>query len=192
MSNSLKGKALIFSAPSGSGKSTIAHRLIQRFPQISFSVSATTRPPRGAEQHGIDYYFLTVDDFREKIDKDEFLEFEEVYPGKFYGTLYNELVRIWEKDQLVIFDVDVVGGTHIKEKLAGSAISFFIKTKSIDVLRERLLKRQTDTSEDIEIRVAKAEKELEYEDKFDHIIINDDLDRAVEECSEIITKFMIS
>lgn len=185
-----KGKALIFSAPSGSGKSTIVHHILDTFTGMEFSVSATSRNPRGEEKDGVDYYFLSEEKFRELIDADGFVEHEEVYPGRFYGTLKSEIKRIWDAGHVVIFDVDVKGGVNLKKYFGKNALSVFIQAPSIEVLRERLMKRGTDSAEDIEKRVAKAAEELTYAPKFDHILVNDDLQAAFAESESIVEEFL--
>lgn len=185
-----KGKALIFSAPSGSGKSTIVHHILDTFTGMEFSVSATSRNPRGEEKDGVDYYFLSEEKFRELIDADGFVEHEEVYPGRFYGTLKSEIKRIWDVGHVVIFDVDVKGGVNLKKYFGKNALSVFIQAPSIEVLRERLMKRGTDSAEDIEKRVAKAAEELTYAPKFDHILVNDDLQAAFAESESIVEEFL--
>jgi guanylate kinase len=187
----MKGKVIIFSAPSGSGKTTIVHHLLEQDLPLSFSVSACTRLPRDNEQHGKDYYFLTVDDFKRRIDRDEFIEWEEVYKGQFYGTLRSELKRIWEQKKHIVFDVDVAGGINLKEKFAARALALFIMPPSIAVLKERLEKRSTDSPGKIKLRLEKAEKELEFADKFDLVIVNDQLDVAIREAYKAISDFLI-
>lgn len=183
-------KVLIFSAPSGSGKSTIVNHLLSLHPEIEFSVSATSRPPRGEEQNGVAYWFLTADEFRERVSRDEFVEYEEVYPGRFYGTLKSEVERIWAKDHVIIFDVDVKGGVNLKKYFGGQALSVFIQAPSVEVLRERLVKRGTDSAEDIENRVNKAAEEMGYADKFDYVLVNDVLETALKEAEEVVGSFL--
>lgn len=183
-------KLLIFSAPSGSGKSTIINYLLEQGLDIRFSISATSRPPRGAEKDGVEYYFLTPDDFRARIDKGDFLEYEEVYEGRYYGTLKSEVDRILNEGQNVIFDVDVVGGCNIKKYYGKKALAIFVEPPSIEELKRRLEKRGTDSSEVIESRVAKAEFELTFAPKFDVVIRNEDLDTAKKEVLDAVTKFL--
>ncbi len=183
-------KALIFSAPSGSGKSTIVHHLLERYPEVEFSVSATSRKPRGKEEHGVDYYFLDEEEFRRRIAEDGFVEYEEVYPGRFYGTLKSEIQRIWDAGHVVIFDVDVKGGVNLKKYFGDDALSVFIQAPSVEVLRERLEKRGTDSPEDIGKRVAKAAEEMTYAPLFDHILINDRLDVAFAEADGLVDGFL--
>ena len=185
-----KGKALIFSAPSGSGKSTIVHHIMDKYPDIEFSVSATSRSPRGEEKDGVDYYFLSEEEFRARIAENGFVEHEEVYPGRFYGTLKSEIKRIWDAGHVVIFDVDVKGGVNLKKYFGKDALSVFIQAPSVEVLRERLVKRGTDSPEDIEKRVAKAAEEMTYAPQFDHILINDDLQQAFEEAEALVSHFL--
>jgi len=186
----MKGKLIIISAPSGSGKTTIVKEILASGLNIEFSVSAASRQPRMNEVNGRDYYFLSVDEFKEKIEKDEFLEWEEVYPGSFYGTLKSELQRIWDKGNHVIFDVDVKGGINIKKYSPENALAIFIKAPSIEELEKRLRNRLTDNEETILKRVAKAEYELSFAPKFDKIVVNDNLEKAVKETYETIGAFI--
>lgn len=186
-----KGKLLIFSAPSGSGKSTLLNYVMSQIPEMAFSVSATTRPPRGEEVHGKEYYFLTMEDFKQRVANGEFLEWEEVYPGRCYGTLLSVIEQMQLDGKHVAFDVDVCGGVNIKKHYGNQALSIFIQAPSVDVLRERLIKRQTDSMEDIEKRLAKAAWETEFaQGKFDRTIINDDLDTAKREILEVVQAFL--
>src|SRR5579864_5911980 len=174
------GKLVIFSAPSGAGKTTIVHHLLKKIPQLEFSISATTREPRGDEQNKKDYYFITKEEFLHRIAKKEFVEFEEVYSGTFYGTLRTEIERIWQKGKTVIFDIDVEGGLHLKRKYDGSALAIFVQPPSLDVLEQRLTDRGTDSHEKLKERFEKAEKELNYAPQFDIILKNHDLQTACE------------
>ena len=184
-------KVLIFSAPSGSGKSTIVNHILSLNPEsMEFSVSATSRPPRGEEQDGREYYFLTADEFRKYIAEDRFVEYEEVYEGRFYGTLKSECERIWAAGHVIIFDVDVKGGVSLKKYFGDAALSVFIKAPSVEVLRERLIKRGTDSPEAIEERVAKAEEEMTYEPQFDYVLVNDDLNTAYAESEKVVEDFL--
>lgn len=183
-------KALIFSAPSGSGKSTIVHHILDLHPEMEFSVSATSRPLRGAEQDGVDYYFLSEEDFRSRIASDGFVEYEEVYPGRFYGTLKSEIQRIWDAGHVVIFDVDVKGGVNLKKYFGRDALSVFIQAPSVEVLRQRLEGRGTDSAEDIEKRVAKAAEEMTYAPRFDVVLVNDDLQTAFAEAERLVDDFL--
>lgn len=184
------GKLIIFSAPSGSGKSTIINYLLEQNLNLQFSISATSRQPRGAEEHGKEYYFLTADEFKKRIDNDEFLEYEEVYEGRYYGTLKEEVTRIVNNGANVIFDLDVVGGCNVKKYYGDKAMSLFIEPPSIDELRKRLEARNTETSEQIETRIARAEKELTYATEFDVVIVNDDLQKAKEETLNVVRQFL--
>lgn len=183
-------KVIIFSAPSGSGKSTIVKHILELYPEMEFSVSATSRAPRGTEQDGVEYYFLTAEEFRRKIAEDAFVEYEEVYEDRFYGTLKSEVERIWDAGHVIIFDVDVKGGVNLKKYFGGAALSVFIKAPSVEVLRDRLVKRGTDSPEAIEERVAKASEELTYEDKFDHVLVNDDLATAYADAGKAVGEFL--
>ena len=183
-------KVLIFSAPSGSGKSTVVQHILSRHPEIEFSVSATSRPPRGAEQDGVEYFFFTAEIFRQLIQEDKFVEFEEVYPGRFYGTLKAEVNRIWARGHVIIFDVDVKGGVNLKKYFGDQALSIFIQAPSVEVLRERLIKRGTDSPADIMKRVAKAAEEMTYASQFDKVLINDDLSTALAEADAMVDAFL--
>ena len=183
-------KLIIISAPSGSGKSTIINYLISKGLPLGFSISATSRVPRGTEKNGVEYYFLTPDEFRQKIQNDEFLEYEEVYKDKFYGTLKSEVDRIADSGKTAVFDVDVKGGVNIKKFYGERALSVFIQPPSINELRARLEGRGTDAPEVINDRIKRAEFELSYADKFDHVIINDDLQKAEKEAYELISSFI--
>ncbi|MCK5537635.1 MAG: guanylate kinase [Bacteroidales bacterium] len=185
------GKLIIFSAPSGSGKTTIVKKIMLMIPQLAFSVSATTRPIRGTEQNNVDYYFLSVDEFRERINKSEFAEWEEVYENRFYGTLKKEIERLWAKGKHVVFDVDVKGGMNLKKLYKEQALAIFVKAPSIDVLRERLNARNTDTEEDIENRVEKAAYEMAFSDEFDVVVVNNNLDEAVEKTYDLVSDFVM-
>jgi len=185
----MQTKIVIFSAPSGSGKSTIINYLLNQNLNISFSISATSRQPRGVEKDGVEYYFLTPDEFRTKISKNEFLEFEEVYTDRFYGTLKAEVERILNSGQHVVFDVDVVGGLNIKKHYGNRALTVFIQPPGIEELRNRLEKRGTDSPEVIESRLSKAEYELSFAPQFDVVIINDDFDRAKLDTVAVLKRF---
>lgn len=186
----MKGKIIIFSAPSGSGKSTIINFLMQQNLNLAFSISATSRPPRGTEQHGVEYFFLTPEDFRQRIANGEFLEYEEVYKDRFYGTLKEQVEKQLEKGQNVVLDVDVKGGCNIKDYYGNRALSIFIQPPSIEALRQRLNGRGTDSPEVIEDRIARAEYELGFADKFDTVVVNDDLEKAQQEALQILKDFL--
>jgi guanylate kinase len=186
----MQGKLIIFSAPSGAGKTTIVRHLLEKDLNLEFSISATSRGKRQTETDGKDYYFLSTEDFRRKIENDEFLEWEEVYNGTFYGTLKSEVERIRSKGQNVIFDIDVVGGCNIKKQYGEEALAVFIQPPSIEGLRNRLISRSTDTPEVIEKRVAKAEYEMTFSKQFDCIIVNEDLAKAFEEAEKMIREFI--
>ena len=189
--NTAMGKVVIFSAPSGSGKTTIVRELLNRFPQFEFSVSATSRAPRGCEQHGKDYYFLSQEEFAQAVADGRFVEWEEVYSGTCYGTLRSEVERIWAKGNVIVFDVDVIGGSNLKRIFGGDACSVFIMPPSVGELRRRLVGRGTDSAEVIERRVAKAEFELTKAPEFDHVVVNDVLDDAVRDVTRIVDNFLI-
>jgi guanylate kinase len=188
----MKGKMLIVSAPSGSGKSTIVQWLMKEHPELSlyFSVSCTSRAPRGAEQDGVEYFFLTPEEFKTKIQNNEFLEYEEVYENRFYGTLKQQVERQREAGQNVVFDVDVKGGVNIKKYYGDEALSLFIQPPSVEELRRRLEGRATDTAEAIAQRLAKAEYELTFAPQFDRVIVNDDLNAAKQEALQIVQDFL--
>ena len=186
-----KGKLLIFSAPSGSGKTTLVNHLLKEIPDMAFSVSATSRPPRGNEENGKEYYFISLEEFQQRVANDEFLEWQEVYPGRCYGTLKAVVEKMREEGRHVAFDVDVVGGTNIKKFYGDEALSVFIQAPSIEVLRERLVNRKTDSPEEIEKRLAKADWEMNFaQGKFDITIINDDLETAKRDILEAVTHFL--
>ena len=186
-----QGKLIIISAPSGSGKSTIIGRIMQdESLRLAFSVSATTRPRRGQEVHGVDYYFLTQEEFESKIEGDELVEYQEVYKGRYYGTLKSEVERITAMGMNVVLDLDVLGGVNVKRMYGDRALSIFIQPPSVEVLRERLIKRGTDSMEDIQARVDKAEFEISIGPQFDYTVINDDLDTAVNEVHQLIEDFI--
>ncbi|MBQ9656935.1 MAG: guanylate kinase [Prevotella sp.] len=188
----MKGKLIIVSAPSGSGKSTIVQWLMQEHPelQLYFSISCTSRAPRGTERDGVEYFFLTPEQFRAKIENDEFLEYEEVYDNRFYGTLKQQVERQRDAGQNVVFDVDVKGGVNIKKYYGSEAMSLFIQPPSVDELRRRLEGRGTDSAEAIEQRLAKAAYELTFAPQFDHVVINDDLETAKQETLTLIETFL--
>uniref|UniRef100_UPI0040572BD5 guanylate kinase n=1 Tax=Alistipes sp. TaxID=1872444 RepID=UPI0040572BD5 len=184
------GKIIIFSAPSGSGKTTIVKALLERYPQFEFSISATSRQPRGKEQDGVDYHFLSEEAFAQKVKEEAFVEWEEVYKGTSYGTLKSEIERIWSKGHVILFDVDVMGGINLKRIFKKQALSLFIMPPSMEELRRRLEGRGTDSPETIEKRLAKASFELSKAPEFDLTVINDVLERAIEECAAHIDQFL--
>jgi guanylate kinase len=185
-------KIVIVSAPSGAGKTTIVRSLLQTIELLEFSVSATTRPPRGKEVEGRDYYFISLAEFDRLIDEQAFVEWEEVYPGRKYGTLYSELRRIANDGQFPIFDVDVKGGLNLKRIFQGNALSLFVKPPSIEVLEERLRRRGTDSEAEIQMRLQKAVEELSYAERFDHIITNESLEKAVAQAQALTLNFIQS
>ncbi len=185
-----KGKLIILSAPSGAGKSTIVQALLKKDYKLEFSISATSRAPRGEEKDGVEYYFLSPEEFKNRIAQDAFLEWEEVYANNYYGTLKSEVERITSKGNNIVFDVDVVGGVNIKKMYGDDALSLFIQPPSIEELRNRLKNRGTDSDEKIAVRIAKAEKELDYAKQFDHVIINDNLEHALENAEKVLTSFL--
>ena len=186
-----EGKLIVFSAPSGSGKTTIVHYLLaQEKLNLDFSVSATSREKRGSEIHGQDYYFISSKQFQEHLEKDDFIEWEEVYKDNFYGTLKEEINRIWQMGKHVIFDIDVVGGLNIKRKFPAQTLAVFVQSPSIDEMERRLRNRKTDSEEKIKERVAKAEKELKFSKDFDVILVNDDLEKAKKSAYKLVEEFI--
>lgn len=186
----MEGKLIIFSAPSGSGKTTIVKELIAQNSNLGFSISACTRDKRGrSEENGQDYYFMTPDEFRQKIDDEAFVEWEEVYPGAYYGTLKSEIERIWASGKHVIFDVDVKGGLALKHYYKEKALAIFVKVPNLEVLEQRLRARGTETEESLSKRIFKMKFEWAFQDKFDVILVNDALDHAVEEAQKLFTNF---
>ncbi|QJD98338.1 guanylate kinase [Mucilaginibacter robiniae] len=183
-------KLLIFSAPSGAGKTTIVHHLLTKFPELEFSISATTREARGDEKNGSDYYFISKEEFLHRIAKKQFVEFEEVYSGTFYGTLRQEIERIWKNGKVVIFDIDVEGGLHLKRKYQDQALAIFVQPPSLEVLMERLTGRGTDSESKLKERFEKAGKELNYAPKFDVILKNYDLEVACKEAEQLVSDFL--
>jgi guanylate kinase len=186
----MKGKLIIFSAPSGAGKTTIVRHLLDRKLNLEFSVSATSRAPRPNETNGKDYYFLTEKEFKRKIENNEFLEWEEVYNGVYYGSLKSEVERIRNLGKNVIFDVDVVGGLNIKKFYGDEALAIFVQPPSVEELRKRLISRSTETEEKIQMRIAKAEHELSFAKQFDKLVTNNDLEQACREAEELIREFL--
>ncbi len=185
-----QGKLIIFTAPSGSGKTTIVKQIKSLIPNLAFSVSATSRPPRNGEIHGVDYYFLSPDDFKKKIEAKEFVEWEQVYEGKYYGTLKSEIEKKWSEGKHILFDVDVVGALNLKKQFGKDALTIFIKPPSIDELVNRLKKRGTENEESLVQRVNKAHKEMSFAPYFDKIIVNDNLENAVVETYRAITEYL--
>ena len=186
----MAGKAIIFCAPSGSGKTTIVKHLLQTNPELGFSISASTRDKRGrTEQNGKDYYFLTPADFRKKIEGDEFIEWEEVYEGNFYGTLKSEIERIWQAGKNVIFDVDVKGGLNLKKYFGDRSLAIFVKVPSLEILKERLHDRNTESEESLSRRLFKAQFEMGFQDKFDVVLVNEDLKKSLAEAQRLYDDF---
>ncbi|MCE3282758.1 MAG: guanylate kinase [Chitinophagaceae bacterium] len=183
-------KIIILTAPSGSGKTSITRYLLEKIPELAFSISAATRKPRGQEKDGKDYYFITEDQFKDHIKNNEFIEWEMVYEGKYYGTLKSELERIWEEGRIPVLDIDVHGGIHVQQEYPINTLSVFIKPPSVEELRRRLQSRGTETPESIETRVNKAAYELSFADQFKHVVINDDLSKACEEAEKIVRDFL--
>lgn len=181
---------MIFSAPSGAGKTTIVHHLLQQNLGLEFSISACSRDPRGAEVDGRDYYFLGVEGFKQKIEDGAFVEWEEVYPNNFYGTLKSELERIWSNGKTVIFDVDVIGGLNLKKYIGEQALAIFVQPPSFEVLEQRLTDRSTESQEKINMRLAKAMQELSQAENFDYILLNDDLEKACAEARKVVEQFL--
>jgi guanylate kinase len=186
------GKLIVFSAPSGSGKTTLVQHLLSQSLPLGFSISATSRAPRGKEQNGIDYHFMTPKEFQEKIQQDAFLEYEEVYQGLYYGTLLSELNRLWNQEKHILFDIDVIGGLNIKKKYPNNTLAIFVQPPSIKILEERLKKRATDSEETIQKRIQKAQMEIEYAPKFDTVLINKDLKTAKKEVVQVVRNFIES
>lgn len=192
MKTTQKGKCIIFSAPSGAGKTTIVHALIKQIKELKFSVSACNREPRSTEKNGVDYYFLSTQDFKKKIEEKAFFEWEEVYADNFYGTLRSEVQRIWEEGKVVIFDVDVIGGLNLKKELGDQALAIFVAPPSIKTLEDRLRYRSTETEERIQVRLSKAKYEMSFTEKFDYILVNEVLEDAVAEAKLTVEKFIHS
>ena len=190
--NQIHQKILIITAPSGAGKTSITHFLMKTFPVLSFSVSAATRQARGNETNGVDYYFITLEDFKKKIQQKEFAEWEMVYEGKYYGTLKSELKRIWSLGKVPVLDIDVKGALHVQQQYPENTLSIFVEPPSVDELKKRLLSRGTETVESLAARVNKASYEISFKDHFDKIIINDNLDSAYERALKIVGDFINS
>jgi guanylate kinase len=188
--SSSHGKLIILTAPSGSGKTSITRYLIAKYPKLSFSISATTRSPRGTEQNGIEYYFMSVADFRHRIDRQDFIEWEMVYEGKYYGTLKSELERIWSEGKVPMLDIDVKGAVHVQEQFSGDCLSIFIQPPSVEELKRRLESRGTETPESLATRISKASYEMSFSHHFSHTILNDDLNKACAETESVIKNFL--
>jgi guanylate kinase len=186
----MQGKLIVITAPSGAGKTTIAQHLLKRFPSLSFSVSATTRPKRPEETDGVDYFFIDREEFQRRIVKGEFAEWEEVYRGLFYGSLKKEIERIWKEGKHVLFDVDVKGALALKKQYPNRTLTIFIRPPSIEALSTRLHQRASDAPEKIRERISKAEEELKFIDQFDHAVVNDQLEKALSECTELVKAFL--
>ena len=189
--NSISTKAIIFSAPSGSGKTTIVKYLLDKIPSLGFSISACTRDKRASvEKSKEHYYFITTEEFKMKIQKEEFLEWEEVYPGKFYGTLKSEIERLWKEGKQVIFDVDVKGGVNLKKHFGNKALAVFVKPPSLEILEQRLFDRKTDTKDSLSQRISKAKSEMKFESKFDAILLNEDLRDSLLRAKKLVIDFL--
>ena len=189
-SQSLSGKLIIITAPSGAGKTSITRHLMQHFPQLAFSISAATRKQRGEEQDGVDYHFITLEEFKQKIQHEEFVEWEMVYEGKYYGTLKSELQRIWGDDKIPVLDIDVKGAIHVQQQYPDSSLSLFIEPPSVEVLKARLESRGTETAESLAARINKSAYELSFKDQFDQHIVNDELRRACAEADALVAEFI--
>lgn len=183
-------KLIIITAPSGAGKTSITRHLLQRFPQLAFSVSAATRSARGEEKDGVDYYFISTQAFQHKIQENEFVEWEMVYEGKYYGTTKKELTRIWKNEQVPVLDIDVKGAIHVQQQYPDSSLSLFIQPPSVEELRRRLLGRGTETAESLQARVNKASYEISFKHQFNHVIVNDELNAACRHAVEIVGSFL--
>lgn len=186
----LTGKCIIFSAPSGAGKTTIVRYLLRQIPQLEFSISAASRAPRGREVDGLDYHFFSVDTFKSKIQNNEFIEWEEVYANNFYGTLKSEIIKAWEQNKVVVFDVDAIGGINLKRIFGAQALSIFIKPPSLFVLEQRLKNRRTETEEQIKMRLDKANEEISHAPEFDYVLLNDNLEKACAEIKSVVGNFI--
>lgn len=183
-------KIIMVTAPSGSGKTSIVRHLMKMYPELAFSVSATTRQPRAGEKDGVDYYFLNEESFKEKIKDKEFLEWEMVYEGKYYGTLKSEMSRLWAMGKVPVLDLDVHGAIHVQKQYPVNTIALFIKPPSIEALRERLISRGSETPESLQARIGKSSYEMTFQNNFEHIIVNKDFDQACREADEIVEKFL--
>ena len=188
--NSTNQKIIIITAPSGAGKTSITRHLLNQFPQLAFSVSAATRSARGYEKDGVDYYFISTQAFQHKIQENEFVEWEMVYEGKYYGTMKQELLRIWDMQQVPVLDIDVKGAIHVQQQYPDSSLSLFIEPPSVDELRRRLMSRGTETPESLQARINKASFEISFKHQFNHIIVNDNLENACNRASELVRVFL--
>ncbi|MFK8043915.1 MAG: guanylate kinase [Crocinitomicaceae bacterium] len=186
----LQGKCIIFSAPSGAGKTTIVRYLLRQVDSLTFSISAASRQPRGREQNGVDYHFFSVEEFKARIENNEFIEWEEVYSNNFYGTLKSEVLKAWENGKTVLFDVDAIGGMNLKTIFGDRAKSIFIQPPSLFVLEQRLKNRRTETDEQIKMRLDKANEELSHANEFDYVLLNDNLETACTEVKEVVNQFL--
>lgn len=187
-----KNKLIIITAPSGAGKTSITRHLMQQFPQLAFSISAATRQPRGIEKDGVDYHFMSAEDFKQKIQQNEFTEWEMVYEGKYYGTLKSELERIWNDNKIPVLDIDVKGAIHVQQQFPQTSLSLFIEPPSVDELKKRLQSRGTETEESFAARINKAAYELSFKDQFNKVVVNDDLQKACKTAKEIVDEFIKS
>lgn len=186
----IPNKLIIITAPSGAGKTSITKSLMKTFPQLAFSISAATRNPRGSEINGVDYHFISTDDFKNKIMHNEFVEWEMVYEGKYYGTLKSELERIWQQNKIPVLDIDVKGAIHVQQQYPQHSLSLFIQTPSVEELKKRLQSRGTETPESLAARINKAAYELSFKDQFDKLIVNDELQRACQEAASLVADFI--
>ncbi|MFN8264950.1 MAG: guanylate kinase [Chitinophagaceae bacterium] len=183
-------KIVIITAPSGAGKTSITKHLMSRFPQLAFSVSAATRPPRANEKNGVDYHFMSVEEFQQKIQQEAFIEWEMVYEGKYYGTLKSEIQRIWDKGQVPVLDIDVKGAIHVQDLFPGKTLSLFIEPPSVEALKNRLMSRGTETDDTLQARLNKAAYEISFKHSFTHVIMNDELSKACSEAEQVIGSFL--
>lgn len=190
MEDTVKGKMLIFTAPSGAGKTTIVRHLLENFDELAFSVSATNRPMREGETDGKSYHFLSTDEFMQRVENDEFIEYEEVYPGRYYGTLHSEVDRIWAMDRAIVFDIEVKGATNLKQFYPQESLAVFVNPPNSDVLFQRLRDRSTETEDELRVRIDRAAEELAYVNTFDRVLINDDLQVALAEAEDIVEDFL--
>lgn len=187
----MHNKIIIITAPSGAGKTSITRHLLSKYDRLAFSISAATRQPRGKEQNGVDYYFMTIDEFQQRIKDNEFVEWEMVYEGKYYGTLNSELQRIWAEGKVPMLDIDVKGAIHVQQQFPESCLSIFIEAPTVDELKKRLMSRGTETEESISTRISKAAYELSFKHSFDHVIVNDNLEKACADAENVIQNFLL-